>query len=137
MLRLKDVFNAFARKRGPRPHPIKIDPTWFAVPETVPEPTKYPEAEDFDEQVFADEHPGWNYEPPEPLDDTITLKPDERVPVDAGELLRTYYAPGIGDMRVYSRLNPDEMDIDPEQIVEPDDLEPDGPEPEKKPKSPK
>ena len=71
------------------------------------------------------------------MDDTITLKPDERVLVDAGELLRTYYAPGIGDMRVYSRLCPDEMDIDPEQIVEHDDLEPDGPEPEKKPKSPK
>ena len=134
---LKDVFNAFARKHGPRPRPIKIDPTWFAVPETVPEPPDLPEPDEFDEQAFADDYPDWDEEPLEPVDDTITLKPDERVPVDAGALLRTYYAPGIGDMRVYSRLSPDEMDIDPEQIVEHDDLELDRPEPEKKPKSPK
>ena len=93
------------------------EPPWaqaFAPPpEDAPET---PHDDDYvDEYAFAEDNPGW----------------------DAGELLRTFYAPGIGDMRVYARLDPNEMDIDPGQVLGPDNLEPDGPEPEKRPKSPK
>lgn len=45
-------------------------------------------------------------------------------------------APGVGDVRVYSRLDPDEMEIDPGQIIEPDELD-DEPAPESTPKPPK
>ena len=55
----------------------------------------------------------------------------------AGELLRTYYAPGIGDTRVLGRLDPNEMDIDPGRALGPDETEVDKPVPDKKPKSPK
>ena len=62
--------------------------------------------------------------------------PGERAPLDAGEFLRTYYAPGIGDMRVYARLDPNEMEIDPDQIIE-FDVWDDEPAPEITPKPPK
>tara|TARA_R100000455_G_C6272901_1_gene130045 strand:- start:2547 stop:3065 length:519 start_codon:yes stop_codon:yes gene_type:complete len=172
LLGVRALFNWFARPRGPRPEPIKIDPAWFPVPQPAappdesewtppwvaaqqalppweppwaqafaPPPEDAPETphdDDYvDEYAFAEDNPGWDEEPPEPEEDTITVKPGERVPTDAGELLRTFYAPGIGDMRVYARLDPNEMDIDPGQVLGPDNLEPDGPEPEKRPKSPK
>ena len=101
------------RRSGPRPEPIKIDPAWFPVSEACPERA------------------------PEPEEDAITLKPGERVPVEAGALLRTFYAPGIGDMRVHARLDPDRMAIDPELVLGPDDVEAETPAPEKTPKSPK
>ncbi len=94
-LPLTRLFNAFARPSGPRPTPISIDPTWFPVPES--------EWEAEDELHY------------------VSVLPDEPVPLDAGELLRTYYAPGIGDVRVYAWLDPDEMDIDPGQIIELDE----------------
>ena len=78
-----------------------------------------------DEYAFTEDNPGWDEEPPEPVEDTLTVKPGERVPTDAGELLTTYYAPGIGDVRVYARLDPTEMDLDPDQITEPNDLKQD------------
>lgn len=84
------------------------------------EPEDYPY--ECDPAAFAEDHPYWDEEPPEPEDDTISVRPGERVPLDAGELLKTFYAPGIGDVRVYERLNPDDMDLDPDQIVEPGDL---------------
>lgn len=110
--------------------PIKIDPAWFPVPQTIAslechdltppqtdtsnaQPSWEPlwaqafeaapeyEGNDDDDHDYAylEDHPGWDDEPPEPLEDTITVKSGERVPFEAGELLRTYYAPGIGDVR--------------------------------------
>ncbi|MBB4212443.1 hypothetical protein EV659_1102 [Rhodothalassium salexigens DSM 2132] len=185
LLGIRALFNWFARPRGPRPEPIKIDPAWFPVPQ----PTPAPEADEWlppglvppkphlpsweppwvqtfeppwvppweqacasppevapetmqdddyvDEYAFAEDNPGWDDEPTEPAEDAITVRPGERVPLEAGELLRTYYAPGIGDVRVFAQLDPNEMDIDPEQVLGPDNLEMDGPQPEKKPKVPK
>ncbi len=78
-----------------------------------------------DPAAFAEDHPYWDEEPPEPEDDTITVRPGERIPSDAGELIKTYYAPGIGDVRVYERLDPNEMDLEPDQIIEPRDLKQD------------
>lgn len=89
-------------------------------PESAPETTQ--DDDYVDEYAFAEDNPGWDEEPPEPEEGTITVKPGERVSTDAGELLRTYYAPGIGDMRVYARLDPKEMDLHPDQIIEPGDL---------------
>lgn len=92
----------------------------------APPPDAAPEAmqddEYVDEYAFAEDNPCWDEEPSEPEEDTIAVKPGERVPTDAGELLRTYYAPGIGDVRVFARLNPDEMDLHPDQIIEPGGL---------------
>ncbi len=110
---------------------------------SAPSPEAAPESrhdDDYvDEYAFAEDNPSLDEEPPEPEEDTITVKPGERMPPDAGGLLRAYYAPGIGDVRVYARLDPDEMDIDPGQVLGPDDieLEPDAPDFDKKPKSPR
>lgn len=157
LLGIRALFNWFARPRGPRPVPIKIDPAWFPVPQTVtpqeesnwtppwagtsnvlppweppwvqavaPSPEPAPEAvhdDDYvDEYAFAEDNPGWDEEPPEPESGDIHVMPGERVPDDAGALLRTFYLPGNGDVRVYARLNPDEIDLHPDQIIEPDDL---------------
>lgn len=153
LLGIRALFNFFARPRGPRPVPIKIDPAWFPVPHTVPSVAESnwtppwadtssvlppwqppwvqavapssegapesPHDDDYvDEYAFVEDNPGWDEEPPEPEEDTITVKPGERIPTDAGEVLRTYYAPGVGDVRVYARLDPNEMDLDPDQIIE-------------------
>lgn len=114
-------------------------PPWVqAVAPPSEDAPETPHDDDYvDEYAFAEDNPGWNEEPSEPEDDTITVRPGERVPTDAGELLRTFYAPGIGDMRVYTRLDPNKMDVDPGQVLGEEDFERDGPEPEKKPKSPK
>jgi len=99
-------------------------PPWVQIdakPEAEP-PQEKTWPDDFDPVAFAEEYPDWDEEPPEPEEDTITVKPGERVPTDAGELLRAYYAPGIGDVRVYGRLDPNEMDLDPDQIIERGDL---------------
>jgi len=50
---------------------------------------------------------------------------------------RFFTSSSIGDLSVFARLNPNEMDIDPGQVLGPDDLEMDGPEPGKKSKAPK
>ncbi|RME97021.1 MAG: hypothetical protein D6773_16370, partial [Alphaproteobacteria bacterium] len=153
MLGIRALFNFFARPRGPRPKPIKIDPSWFPVPQTVaaepdewlppgrvppkphlppweppwvqaeppweppwmaalaalpedePQPEAYWEPDDPDHYVpedypddglyaddpgaFAEDNPHWDDEPPEPEDDDIYVRPGEKVPLDAGELLRT------------------------------------------------
>ena len=78
--------------------------------------TEYPD--DFDPVAFAEEFPDWDEEPPDPEPSDIHVRPGERVPDDAGELLRSFYLPGVGDVRVYARLHPDEMDIHPDQIIE-------------------
>ncbi len=135
LLGIRALFNWFARPRGPRPVPIKIDPSWFPVPQTIasphesdwtppwartskilppweppwvqavaPLPEPAPETPHDDDYIdgcaFAEDNPGWDEELSEPEEDTITVRSGERVPTDAGELLRTYYAPGIGDMRL-------------------------------------
>ncbi|RME98735.1 MAG: hypothetical protein D6773_13995, partial [Alphaproteobacteria bacterium] len=41
-----------------------------------------------------------------------------KVPLDAGELLRTYYVVGEGDVRVFARIHLDDMDLHPDQIIE-------------------
>lgn len=157
LLGIRALFNIFARPRGPKPVPIKIDPAWFPVPHTVPStdeadwtppwadassvlpqwqpPWVQAEAEteagspqdeswpdDFDPVAFAEEYPDWDEEPPEPEPDDIHVMPGERVPDDAGALLRTFYLPGTGDVRVYARLDPNEMDLHPDQVIEPGDL---------------
>jgi hypothetical protein len=187
LLGIRALFNWFARPRGPRPVPIKIDPVWFPVPQPAaspdadewlppglvppkphlppweppwvqtfeppwvppweqafatappePEPSQSPDwPDDFDPFAFAEEYPDWDEEPPDPEPDDIHVRPGERVPDDAGELLRTFYLPGTGDVRVFARLDPNEMDIDPELVLGPDDIERDEPVPENKPKSPK
>ncbi|GER06696.1 hypothetical protein GCM10007972_12990 [Iodidimonas muriae] len=160
LLGIRALFNFFARPRGPRPVPIKIDPAWFPVPQpavptdeadwTPPRPdtpnvlppweppwvqtsaydaepayeapleTEHPD--DFDPVAFAEEYPDWDEEPPDPEPSDIHVRPGERVPDDAGALLRTFYLPGVGDVRIYARLHPDEMDIQPDQIIEPGGL---------------
>ena len=71
------------------------------------------------------------------MEDTISVRRGERVPLETGELQRTYYTPGIGDVRVFARPYPNEIDIDPGLALVPDEMELGGSEPEKKPKSPK
>lgn len=166
MLGIRALFNLFARPRGPRPEPIKIDPAWFPVaqavapveardwtppwlqdappepsweppwmqafesppePEYSPEPCPEPDCpedcplendpHDYDPVAFAEDYPDWDEEPSEP-EPHIYVHPGERIPADAGELLRTYYRVGVGDVRIYERLHPDEMELDPDQIVE-------------------
>lgn len=98
------------------------EPPWvaaFAAAPPEPEPSQGPDwPDDFDPVAFAEEYPGWDEEPPEPEPDDIHVMPGERVPDDAGELLRTFYMPGTGDVRVFARLHPDEMDIQPDQLIE-------------------
>lgn len=99
-------------------------------PRRTPPPEPYWEAGDYppendpyeyecDPGSFAEDNPYWDDEPPEPEDDDIYVRPGERVPFDAGELLRTYYVVGEGDVRVFARIHPDDMDLHPDQIVEP------------------
>lgn len=118
------------------PEPVSQPPT---APQPPPEP-EHAQTEDwedgFDPYAFEHDNPGWDDEPPEDDLDYISVLPDEKVPLDAGEFLRTYYAPGIGDVRVYARLDPNEMEIDPGQIIELDELD-DEPTPESTPKPPK
>jgi len=191
LLGIRALFNWFARPRGPRPVPIKIDPAWFPVPQPTPAPeydewlppgmvppkphlppwqppwvaafepssdptwvppweqafaaqldiTEPPEEywesndpEDYlypeddlyecDPGAFAEDNPDWDDDlhDPEPEDDDIYVRPGEKVPFDAGELLRTYYLVGEGDVRVFARVHPDDMDLHPDQIIEPNEL---------------
>ena len=119
---------------SPKPHlppwqppwAAAFEPSWvppweqaFADVPPEPDPSHDPDwPDDFDPFAFAEDYPDWDEEPPEPEPDDIHVKPGERVPDDAGELLRTFYLPGTGDVRVYARLHPDEMDIQPDQIIE-------------------
>lgn len=186
MLGIRALFNWFARPRGPRPEPIKVDPSWFPVPQTVaaepdewlppgrvppkphlppweppwvqaapssepeweppwvaafaappedespPEAYWEPDGPDYgppadypddslyadDPGAFAEDNPYWGMEPSEPEDDEIHVQPGEKVPFDAGELLETYYVVGVGDVRVFARIHPDDMDLHPDQIIE-------------------
>lgn len=94
------------------------EPPWVQTSAYEPPlETEYPD--DFDPVAFAEEFPDWDEEPPDPEPSDIHVRPGERVPDDAGELLRSFYLPGVGDVRVYARLHPDEMDIHPDQIIEP------------------
>ncbi len=184
LLGIRALFNWFARPRGPRPEPIKIDPAWFPVPQPTPAPADewlppglvppkphlppweppwmamfdppwvppwelmfaaqpeatelpgayweaddpedylYPEDDPYDYEcdpyAFAEDNPGWadGLPDPEPEDDDIYVRPGEKVPFDAGELLRSYYVVGVGDVHVYARIHPDDMDLHPDQIIE-------------------
>jgi len=187
LLGIRALFNFFARPRGPRPVPIKIDPAWFPVPQTIASPMddeylppglvpakphlppweppwgaafeppwmppweqafaaqpniaeppgEYWESDDLDDYLyleddlyecdpgaFAEDNPDWDetLPDPEPEDDDIYVRPGEKVPLDAGELLRTYYVVGEGDVHVYARIHPDDMDLHPDQIIEPNEL---------------
>ena len=109
----------------PPPEPDWVPP-WeraFAIAPPEPESSQGPDwPDDFDPVAFAEEYPDWDEEPPDPEPDDIHVRPGERVPDDAGELLRSFYLPGVGDVRVFARLHPDEMDLHPDQIIEPGDL---------------
>ena len=87
-----------------------------------PEGDLYPEDYPYecDPGAFAEDNPYWDDDrpDPEPEDDDIYVRPGEKVPFDAGELLRTYYVVGEGDVRVYARVHPDDMDLHPDQIIE-------------------
>jgi len=93
-----------------------------------PEDDLYPEDDPYDYEcdpyAFAEDNPGWadDLPDPEPEDDDIYVRPGDKVPFDAGELLRSYYVVGLGDVHVYARLHPDDMDLDPDQIIEPGEL---------------
>lgn len=94
------------------PPEAEVAPESYCEPDYLED---YPDG--YDPVAFAEDHPYWDDEPPEP-EPHIYVHPGERVPEDAGELLRTYYQVGVGDVRIYARLHPDEMDLDPDQIVE-------------------
>tara|TARA_R100000322_G_scaffold167530_3_gene135625 strand:- start:17748 stop:18416 length:669 start_codon:yes stop_codon:yes gene_type:complete len=94
------------------------------------DPEDYPYPEDAlydyecDPYAFAEDNPDWadDLPDPEPEDDDIYVRPGEKVPFDAGELLRSYYVVGVGDVHVFARIHPDEMDLHPDQIIEPGEL---------------
>ena len=104
-----DAFAAPESDYPPEPYGGPDDPDYY-----VPEDCPY----ECDPAAFAEDHPHWDEEPPEPEDDDIYVRPGEKVPYDAGELLRTYYVVGEGDVRVFARIHPDDMDLDPDQIIE-------------------
>ena len=74
-----------------------------------------------DPGAFAEDNPYWDWEADEPEDNEIHVRPGEDVPFDAGELLETYYVVGEGDVYVFARIHPEDMDLHPDQIIEPDD----------------
>ena len=105
---------------APPPEDDPPEPWWEPDDPRYGPPVDYPDDGPYadDPGAFAEDNPYWDWEPSEPEDDDIYVRPGEKVPFDAGELLRTYYVVGEGDVRVFARIHPDDMDLDPDQIIE-------------------
>jgi len=125
-------------QHGARPAQSGRTSPWaqaFAPPPET-EAVPYSESEDdyFDECAYAENNPGWDEKP---LEDTIAARSDERMPANAGEMLRYGHTMRPVSATYASMRRLIRTTWTSPRIICPEDLNFDGPKPESKPKSPK